>query len=202
MKTQLILKLAALSASLAAPASAQGPNWDLIEIGYAQLKLDGIDGLKPSGFMLSGSKLLNDNTFITGSYSQLSDDLGGFSQNIKFDIDMASVGLGYRYAYNNSSDLYATLSYEYIKASAGTDGFSQDEDDNGYGLTVGIRSMVTDVFEVDAAIGYVSGGGIDDGSRSLTIGGNYYFTDKMAVGLHYELLEDADTAGINLRYTF
>jgi opacity protein-like surface antigen len=185
------------TAALFSTASlAQSPTWNLIEAGYGQADIDGLDELSPSGFAIGGSSLLGENVFIQGSYSLLSDDISG----VDIDLDQASVGLGYRYGLTETTDVYASASYEYIELSASGFGASESLDDSGYGLTVGLRSRITEQLELNGAIGYVDIG--DESETALGVSGHYYFTQNVALGLTYSSTADVSIYGISLRYAF
>lgn len=175
---------------------AQAPTWNLIEASYGQADIDGLDELSPSGFAIGGSSLLGENVFIRGSYSLLTDDISG----VDIDLDQASVGLGYRYGLTETTDVYTSLSYQYVELSARGFGASESLDDNGYGLTVGLRSRITEQLELDGAIAYVDIG--DESETGLGVSGHYYFNQNVALGLTYSSTADVSVYGISLRYAF
>lgn len=107
-----------------------------------------------------------------------------------------SLGLGYRYALSNKTDLYGIASYEDVEVS----GSGASESEDGYGLTAGARSMVMDNIELRGAVKYID---TDSGSdTSLPIGGDYFFSPAFAVGISYETSDDLSTFGLNARYNF
>lgn len=192
MKTKLSLSALVLGLASITCVNAAAPVWDFIEAGYAQADIDDSDGFEPAGLTLAGSKLLNENVFIEGSYSMLSDDYLG----VDVDFDQGSLALGYRHPLNSTTDVYGTVSYEFVEVS----GAGASADDNGYGLTVGVRSRLTSEFEVDASIGYID---IDDESdTSFGVGANYYFNQNFAAGLNYTLADDYSILGATVRYAF
>lgn len=189
--------LAIATAALFSTSSmAQSPSWDLIEVGYAKGDIDDISEVSPSGFAISGSKLLGEDVFIAASYSVLSDDFEG----VDLDLDQASVGLGYRLGISETTDAYVTVSYEYIEVSASGGGESASADDNGYGIGIGVRSRLTENFEVDGSIGYIDIA--DESETAIGASGYYYFSDALAVGAHYSTSADVSVYGVSLRFSF
>ena len=144
MKIKYLLLVTALSASFS--TLAKSPDWDYVELGYASVDINDISEVSPTGISIGGSKLVGENIFLVGRYSKLSDDF----QGVDLDIDQSSLGLGYRYGVTDTTDLYAVVSYEYLKAKASSGDINAEEDDNGNGFTAGVRSRLTNSIEVDA----------------------------------------------------
>ena len=162
----------------------------MVALSYVKAEIDDTD-LEPDGFGLSGSVLVTENIFLMADYNVLSDDIAG----IDLDLDTISAGVGYRYGVSPTTDLFASISYEYADASA----LGISESDNGYSLAVGARSMLTDAFELGGSISYVD---IEEDDTTFTIEGRYYFTDNFAAGVSYGVAEDADLYTVSLRYAF
>ncbi|BDX05850.1 outer membrane beta-barrel protein [Planctobacterium marinum] len=171
-------------------AFAKSPDWNLVELSYVKAEIDDTD-FEPDGFALSGSALITENIFLLADYNALSEDVFG----VDIDLDTISAGVGYRYGISATTDFFATLSYEYVDASA----LGESESDNGYGITVGARSMLTDAFELGGSIAYID---VEEDDTTFTIDGRYYFTDNFAAGLSYGVADDADFYSVSLRYAF
>lgn len=171
-----ILTLSTVSIS----AFAASPNWRFAEGGYTNAEIGRADF---DGLDIGGTYLLENNIFVTGEYSML-DESGG-------DLDLLSMGLGYRFVINSSTDAYVGANFE----RADFEGY----DENGYSVNAGVRSMLTDQVEVLGEIGYYD---LDDGDMTVKAGANYYFTPRWAVGLSYEKVDDLDITQLNARYTF
>ncbi len=174
-------------------AFAAAPAWDFVQGSYITTDFDESDfEYEPDGFAISASKLVTDDVFVTGEYSQQNDDILG----IEVDLDMLTLGLGYRYAISNTTDLFGIVSYEKVEIS----GSGESEDEDGYGLTAGARSMVTDNVELRGAIKFID---TDRGSdTSFLVGADYFFSPAFAVGVSYETSDDLSTLGLNARYNF
>lgn len=191
MKSKLLLLAALAMASTA--TLAETPAFNFIEAGYGTGDIDDLDELSPKGFALGGSFLVSESAFVTASYVSLGDDVFG----IDIDVVTSSIGLGYRYSLTDSTDAYAAVSYEYVEADI--EGFGS-EDDNGYGLTVGFRSRLTEQFELDGSIGYVDIA--DESETGIGISGHYYFTPNFAIGVSYSTAADLSITAVSARYAF
>ncbi|MFT6920100.1 MAG: hypothetical protein ACJA2G_002748 [Cognaticolwellia sp.] len=191
MKRKFLL-LAAL-AMTSSVTLAGTPAFNFIEAGYGTADIDDVDEVSPSGFAIGGSFLVGESVFVTASYASLGDDVFGTD----IDLVTSSIGLGYRLSLTDSTDAYASVSYEYVEADI--EGFGS-EDDNGYGLTVGFRSRLTEQFELDGSIGYVDIA--DESETAVGISGHYYFTPNFAVGLSYSTTADVSITGVSARYAF
>lgn len=187
------LILAAALSAVSAASFAAAPAWDFVQASYVMTDFDDADlNYEPDGFSISASKLVTDDVFVTGSYSMQNDDIFG----TEVDFDRLSLGLGYRYALSNKTDLYGIVSYEDVEIS----GSGESENEDGYGLTAGARSMVMDNIELRGAVKYID---TDSGSdTSLLIGGDYFFSPAFAVGVSYETSDDLSTFALNARYNF
>jgi len=201
-----LLSIALISASLSSSVLADShisgetstvasPNWNYIQGSYASADATGFD---LSGVAVNGSRLIGDNFFLMAGYSLLSDDVSGFD----FDLDYAelSLGLGYRYAVNSSSDVYVAVSYEDRALETSGGGFRDKDSVNGYGVQVGLRSLVTDNIELSGSLGMVS---IDSESDTVFgLGANYFFNESFSAGVGYSSSDDIDITSLNVRYSF
>ncbi|QCZ94912.1 porin family protein [Salinimonas iocasae] len=188
--------MASLLGLCSAGAAAVEPVYDYASIGYSQADIDNSDGFQPSGVKIFASKALTDHIFLNGSFSRLSDDVDAFD----LDFDEASLGVGYRYGLTSSTDVYGTLSYEYVKLTAKIGSRSESIDDNGYGLTAGVRTMLTRSFELRGAVKFID---VDEGSDTgVSVAADYFFTDQFALGAEASIGDGVNTYGVNLRYNF
>ena len=149
---------------------------------------------EPSGFQIQGFKSLNENVYLTGRYGQLGEDVSG----VDIDLDYASAGVGYRYGLTQNTDFFGEVTYEYVNIDVELDSIS-GEDDNGYGITAGIRSMLSEQFELRGAIRYID---IEDDETAFEIGADYFFTPQFSFGATYVIADDIDLLGVSARYTF
>ncbi|MCK8103329.1 outer membrane beta-barrel protein [Pseudoalteromonas sp. 2CM36K] len=192
MNKAALLLLTTLVASPIALAE-QTPNFNFVSGGY--LDAD-IDGESADGWTIDGSKLVSENVFLSGQYQTVGDSVNGAD----FDINWLSAGVGYRTAISSSTDFYGLLTYENIELEASYAGRSESEDENGYGLSVGLRSMVSESFELDGRLGYVD---IDDDSEtSISVGARYYINENVSFGANYTSLDDLDLISATVRYSF
>jgi len=74
-------------------------------------------------------------------------------------------------------------------------------DEDGYGVTAGVRGMIVDTVELTGSIGYSDLGDGADGT-AFSAGALYSFSDNFAVGLALGLEEDVTTYGVGARFYF
>lgn len=181
-------------AFLTVPALAGELSYNYVELGYQRVDVDdvlpgvNVDG---DGFGIRGSVEINESWFIAGAYSQTDFDFGA-------DNDLLSFGAGYHAAIAPRVDVFTILSY--ITAEASANGFSSIDDD-GYGASVGVRGLVGDRIELVGRISYVDLGGSADGT-SYGAGALYSFTDTFALGIEFDVGEDATAYGVGARFYF
>lgn len=155
-------------------------NYTYVEVEYLDTDYDNLGD--DSGFGLKGSIELTDMIYLLGEYQTYDDT----------DLDLWSIGGGVRWNLQPELDLTADLSW--VEADAGP------FDDDGFQLGIGLRARVHDAIEVDAGIRHVD---LDNGSETfLDLGGRYYLTETVAVGLGLDVSDDTTTWRIGLRGEF
>ena len=176
------------------PAMADGLSYNFIQLGYQKADLDddlagiSVDG---DGYGISGSFEVGENFFIGAGYSALDFDFG-------VDLDQLSIGGGYHMSLSDRSDFYATLSY--IRAEASVSGFGSVDDD-GYGVSVGIRGLLSDNVELNGSIAYSDLGDGADGT-AFGAGALYSFTENFALGFDVSVDDDVTMYGVGARFYF
>ena len=186
--------LASIFGALSLNAFAASPSYDFVKAGYVQADIEDAGDFEPSGFQIQGFKSLNENVYLTGRYGQLGEDVSG----VDIDLDYVSAGVGYRYGLTQNTDFFGEVTYEYVNLDVELDSIS-GEDDNGYGITAGIRSMLSEQFELRGAIRYID---IEDDETAFEIGADYFFTPQLSFGATYVIADDVDLLGVSARYTF
>ena len=186
--------LASIFGALSLNAFAASPSYDFVKVGYVQADIEDAGDFEPTGFQIQGFKSLNENVYLTGRYGQLGEDVSG----VDIDLDYASAGVGYRYGLTQNTDFFGEVTYEYVNLDIELDSIS-GEDDNGYGITAGIRSMLSEQFELRGAIRYID---IEDDETAFEIGADYFFTPQFSFGATYVIADDVDLLGVSARYTF
>ncbi|MFD3391159.1 outer membrane beta-barrel protein [Alteromonas macleodii] len=186
--------LASIFGALSLNTFAASPSYDFVKAGYVQADIEDAGDFEPSGFQIQGFKSLNENVYLTGRYGQLGEDVSG----VDIDLDYVSAGVGYRYGLTQNTDFFGEVTYEYVNLDVELDSIS-GEDDNGYGITAGIRSMLSEQFELRGAIRYID---IEDNETAFEIGADYFFTPQFSFGATYVIADDVDLLGVSARYTF
>ena len=165
-----IIEYGAIASLALAPAAvlADSPDYTYIEGSYVNIDIDGIDD--GDGFGIGGSAEVGENIFIFADYATV-----GFSFGV--DFSTITAGIGYKSAISDTTDVNVSIAYVNAEVDAGVFG---SIDDDGYGLDVSLRSMVSSEFELNGGISYVDfGNGGDD--TAFHVGGVYSFNDSFAV---------------------
>ena len=183
-----LLVASALLLSVGSVHAADSVRWDSVSASIESVDLD---GQKFTGFGVSGTKLLNENVFLTGSYSTVSDDMKVFGSTIDVDLNTLSLGAGYRYALDTNIDVFGVLSYVDLSADVSGFGTSSDDSENGFGLEAGVRSLLNEQFEVMGSVSYVDVG--DESEVGFGVSGIYHFNEQFSASLGYVAAEDTDT---------
>ena len=186
------LSIGALMLS-SATAMAEGPSYSYIEADYREVDIDIAPGIDADGdgFGVAGSVAINDNWFVFAGYAA-----SEFESVV--DLDQTTLGAGWNSAISEKTDWFATLSYIDLKLSAA--GFGSFSDD-GFGASVGLRSMLNPNFELYGSLGYSDLGDGGDGT-AVTAGLWYTVAGNLALGLGAEVGSDITTYGIGIRLYF
>lgn len=192
-----VVLASALLLSLGSAQAAESPRWDSASISYQSVD---VDGDKLTGFAVSGSKLLGEDFFIVGSYGNASDDIEIYNSSVEVDFNTLSVGLGYRHSISNSTDVFGVVSYEDMEVETSYQGNSESESENGYGLTIGVRSMLSEKIELSGSLKYVDIA--DETETAFGVSALYNFTEQFSAGVGYSKADDVDTLSVSAVYFF
>jgi opacity protein-like surface antigen len=172
----------------------EGPKYTYGEVGYAHVDLDDFNEADGDQIGIGGSLALTDMLHIFGSYAQGEVDGSNFPN---IDTTSANAGLGLNYAVSPTIDLVGRMSYVYSKAELN----NFDVDDSGFGVSGGVRAMLTPQLELNGGIGYVDFGD-DNNDTSLDLGAVYSFTEMFAVTANASFSDDVSAVGVGLRLYF
>jgi len=174
-----------------AVALADSPSYSYIQASYVDIDVDfggGIDGSADGdGFGVGGSVELNDNWHIFADY--MSTELESV-----LDVDITTIGGGYRRGISDTTDVFAELGYAKIDLQ----GFG---DDSGLTARVGIRSMISSSLEVYGSVGTLD---FDDVDWGTEFGAGLWYTvsGNFAVGADARFSDDVTRLGIGVRLYF
>jgi hypothetical protein len=175
-------KLILLAASMAiSSAAVAGPAWTFVDAGVVLTDSAGAD--TSAGGRITGSFGL-DIFHANASWTTI-DDIA-VDGGEKVDYDALHIAFGIHPAITDSTDL--VLEIGYTDGEIDTPG-SDDPEPSSVDLLFGVRSMIADNFELNAAA-IVSYGDLDDGSDDddlqdvgIQIGGQYFFTDRISANV-------------------
>jgi len=177
-----------------------GPTWDFIELGYIQANVDDTD-FKPTGFTTIASALVSENIYVTASYYSISDSATVFGTQVETDIKESTIGLGYQFGISDMTDFSIGIKYLNGEVCANSQGFGSNcLDDNGFGLNVGFRTMISDKVEASIAANYVDIS--DDSDTSLDFGIAYIFSQDFSAKFSFTTSDDVNTIGLGVRFEF
>jgi len=168
-------------------------NYNSVTASYGLIDFDDIDA-DGDTIGISGSAAVSESFHVFASYG-VGDVDDGF---ISADIDQWNAGIGYNNSLSESVDLVVGLSYEYVDISV--PGFGS-ADDNGYGLSVGLRMAASEKLEVDAGVAYVDLGDSGD-STAFGAGVLYNFTESFSLGLSASIDDDVTAYNVGGRFYF
>jgi len=161
---------AALTAASAFAGESEGPRYTYVELGYERVNPDHIDDDLNAG-SVNGSLAVTDHVHLFAGYSYGEVDTAGTT----LDVQSAEGGAGLNFPLTKKVDVVADAAYLWSKVHADRFGSA---DDNGYGLSLGLRAMVTPKLELNGGASFSDTSGTE---WSGYVGGAYSFTRVFAV---------------------
>ncbi|KPD22520.1 MULTISPECIES: outer membrane protein [Idiomarina] len=200
-KTLIAIALIGTSTS----ALADSPNWNKLQASYIDTDIETpIDeDISMDGYAVSGSLSLNESIFILANF----DSVGDESEFGDVDLDSLNAGIGFNHGITESTDIFATVTYEKLELVGSVDDIgSESFDESGYGAGLGVRSMLTDFLELSVKADYLD---IDD-ENAIRYDASAFFhlTENLSLGVGYKLYDldeidqDIDTVAATVRYSF
>ncbi len=190
----MLRKVLFIAAALAgAPAMADGPSYNFLTAGFQEVDFDDdvlseIDG---DGWTAGGSVEISDNLHVFAGYG---------SAEFDFDVELTewAVGIGLHTPISNTTDFVAEIAYVEAEAEALGLGFEED----GYGASIGLRSMLTEQLELAGSFNYVDFGDDAGDDTSLDAAMWYSLTPQFALGISAGFDDDVTTYGAGFRLYF
>tara|TARA_B100000700_G_scaffold69353_2_gene76909 strand:- start:21588 stop:22139 length:552 start_codon:yes stop_codon:yes gene_type:complete len=183
MKKLILSSIASALFLSTAVQATETPSYDYLSVGFSQTNLENTsEDLDQT--LLGFSTHVYENLFLTGSY--------GMGDIADTDVDMLQLGLGYKESVLEGTDLYGTVNFY----RADVEGF---EEENGHGLTLGVRHMLQHQWEINAAVNYADIGDNDD--TTFQVGTRYYMTEQFSFSAGYDF-EDNGTVMLGASYHF
>ncbi|MCC5795469.1 MAG: hypothetical protein JJT85_12170 [Chromatiales bacterium] len=171
------LALALTALANAGALHAQELGYTYIELGYLYLEVDQRGSIRGDpdgdGWIVSGSWALDDRFHLVASYSDAELEAPGF----RLDYRLTNAGVGMRHELSPAIDLVGRVAY--VRADVKRDMGNFNE--NGFGLSAGLRGLATPELELNAMLSYVDLGGRIGSSGSLDLGAVFSLSDRLAL---------------------
>ena len=167
------------------PVLAEGPSkisWTFAEVNYKWVDVDALDD-SIDGVELKGSLEILLNIFLQASYSMLSGDV---------DVDETRIGAGWHFGVGDTLDLFGILSYAYEDPDGG-------DSEDGVRGEAGARFLLGEKIELNGEAIWQN---IDESDYGIGVGGRFYLTPKISLGLGAEILDNDETYTAGARFQF
>ncbi len=201
MKHIKLLALSAIAALVCSGAAVAGPQWTFANVGLSSGDGDEVDQTEFLG--LEGCFAFADMWHVRGKLA-----FGETENNGGRDVDILELGVGFHRSVNDSTDVVIDVFFGTIDELQGN-GTTDESDYMGYSF--GVRSMLTDQFEFNAAVNYAdvdcpAGCGAATGSAVNVggeMGGRYLFNEAISVGATFNWDGvQGDLLTLNVRWAF
>ena len=196
-----VKRIFALAVMLPAATFAQetvgnGLSYDYVGIGYTQIRMDTTFRASMHGTAIEGSKLINDEFFVQGTYFDTSTDnvrFLGRSLNINVDFKQYQLSLGYRKPLQPGTDLIATAGFAHASTRVARGASATD---TIYPVSLGVKSRLTNDIEGSAE------GILADGDFAYLLNMQYKISDLYAVGGYLRHDKNSDVYALTVRFLF
>ena len=160
---------------------AAEPSYDYLEASY--LNVDG----DLDGFGVAGSVSVAPTVHLYGEFDHAEDG--------PLEVQTAVVAAGLNHGLSDTTDVVGRLGW----AKGWVDVGAVDADDHGVMAEVGLRTALSDTFEVNGFLRHVD---VADADPSLAIGGVFGLSPAFGVVGDVEFTEDDTMYRVGLRYSF
>ena len=192
-KVGICMLLVGLAAVSPKESNANEFNYNEVEVS---LTPDAIDGADPT-VSFSGSYEVIESISVIGSYARTT---LAESRGIEVDFVNTQIGAAYHRPVQRKTDFIADFSLVRTELVISDDSRSARlGEGSGYRLGAGLRHQYTDRLELHTSIDYLSVESATD--TSVTVGGHYFFTERVSAGVGYTTGEFDGFAG-SLRMNF
>lgn len=201
------------------PSMAATISYDYLDLSYITINTDETDSagkkIKADGFGLGISASIAPAVFVIANVG--SAETNKLEVDLDFDDDgfvdctepkatlesiNFSLGFGIRHNINNQVHIFGAGAIQKadIEGEAPTCGATLEDDDTGFGLTTGLRTLIADQVELDATLAYVSI--FDETDTAVGLQLVYHVDPRFSLVAGYTSASDADTINIGGRINF
>lgn len=181
--------------------SANATNFSYSSFGVELSKIS-VDDLPDdlNGYGINASIELNKNVFLLGSYQYADEEMNisGYNEDKKFDV--GKLGIGTATALTNQIDAFATFSYATTSAETCTSITCTKREDDGYFLTGGLRSWITNSIDVIGTLTYAELDKSDWDGTGYGLGAGFWPARSHRLGIEIQHSDDAQAAIVS--YSF
>lgn len=161
-------------------ATAEGLSYNYVQLDWlanGDVEASGpgfnVDG-DADGLSLEGVFSFSDMLFVKGGYADIDVDL---DNGASADGQMLALGVGaHTNRFTGGVDLYGVVSY--LDVESGPD------DDSGFGVEIGARTLVSD--QIEAYISFSTADIGDGETEGFSLGGLYTFAPNWSIGVEYQ----------------
>ncbi len=174
-------------------------SYDYIQGTYSSVTIDlGGSDWDGDGYGVSGSFSMSDNIALSASYGATNyDTLSDGFDSLGLDTTDLGIGIIAHTKISPTTDVYGGIALINSEVEFTGSVINGSGDDTGNALSVGVRSMVSDKFELNAAATRVDI--FDETENSYSFGTQVYVNETLSIGMAYIIGDDVDTLAFNLR---
>ncbi|CAB0151242.1 hypothetical protein PSI9734_01655 [Pseudidiomarina piscicola] len=199
--SKVAVVLATTSMMLSAPvlaAESNAPSFD--NVGLSYVKFDVADE-SLDGFKVNLETSFSPKVFLSVNHLDATDSFventGSADAAFEISTELSHANLGYKFYDTGSTVGYMAAGFSRFSVSSEVslsdnsfaDSYSQSE--SGWNAQVGVRSALTERFEVDAALRHIDIGA--DGDQEFSVSARYYFEPRFSLSAGYTRI-DGDTS--------
>lgn len=178
-----------LSAAVNAQPVQSKDKYNFVDVRYVADADFNNAGIDADGFRFGGSFRINKQVYAAGEWETVDFD------DSDVDLDILRLGAGYIRPLNQQFDLNAEVQLIRAKFDWGLD----DDTENGWSISGGVRGMATREIQVRAMLIFED---IENRDAYVTLGADYFFQANVSAGVEMDVSGDYETFSIGARVYF
>jgi hypothetical protein len=181
------------------PVTAETINWNKYRASYVSINTDN-DIYEPVGFSLSQTRMFNEDVFGSIDFTFVTDNALIEGVETTTDTTYFDAAIGIKHTLKETTDIYTSIAIESYQNDFIAEYNDQSNDNIGYSVSLGVRSLFYNSFELHANTTRIIYDG--DGRWDYMLGAAFNVNTNFAIELSYVKGKYSDKVLIGCAFGF